>query len=134
MRNPFLKYLFTCKSCGNETPCQLEAYSKGRLLKIHSRPFLDQRCHKCGYEANYHFDRFYAKTKIWPVILVWSITLAISVFAAYWRYHWWGGIYDDVDLGGIAFGFFAPLSVGSYVVVRMWRIGKNFNKAVRDIR
>ena len=134
MKNPLLKYLFTCKSCGNESPCELTTYSKKELLKVHGKPNLDQRCLKCGYEANYHLDRLYARTKVWPMVMVWGLALTVSILVAVWRYEWSGDYFSDEDLGGVAFGFVVPLFAGMYVAVRMWRLGKNFNKAVRDIK
>ena len=134
MRNPFLKYLFTCKHCGEESPSQLSAYNKMKLQDIHGKPQAAQRCMKCGHQTEYHFDRLYAKMQIWPIVLLWLVGIATSYF---WGMHMYekfgmGGEYMDKKIEAIVGAFIAPLAACGFIVVRLWKMDNRFNLPMRD--
>lgn len=137
MKNPFLKYLFTCKNCGKESPCQLSAHSKKRLVEIHGKAEVNQRCWKCGYDTTYHLDRLYAKMQWWPTVVLWLVAIASSYFWGMSLYEQFGGLGGrsfDKKIEAITIAFILPLAVAGFVVVQMWRMDNRFNRPMRDQR
>ena len=132
MKSPFRKYLFTCKNCGHESACQVDAYNKVKLLKIHGRPSLDQRCRICGHEAHYHFDRLYSKPRIWPVIIIWIVALSASYFGGRWLYERFGNLDSDPDgkLYVLAISTILPFALAVFSTMRITHSESRFDDVV----
>jgi len=99
------------------------------------KPFVDQRCWICGHDANYHFDRLYSKSKVWPILVIWVLALGVSYFfgmALYERFGDLEGRSDD-KLYALAIAFIAPLALGGLIAIQVARFSSKFNQEASEL-